>query len=142
MPKHQLGVLLERVLKQQPEVLPVEENKFYCCREGMDDWVKNRAAVKNEEIRVQKTELRVWLSEEILDKEIELTRELMQKMPQKRAAARKQGNSSTSEAYIGCEGTTCEKLQHKVWKPGEVRNKDTATDGQLRNKVWDPGRRR
>ena len=59
MPEQQLGVLLERVLKQQKEVLPAEEKKFYCCREGMDDWVVNRAVVRTEEIRVQQTEVSV-----------------------------------------------------------------------------------
>ena len=46
MPKQQLGVLLERVLKQQTKVLPIEEQKFYYCREGMDDWVVNRAEIR------------------------------------------------------------------------------------------------
>ena len=77
MPDQQLGVLLERGLKQQAEVLPAKEHKFYCCREGMDDRVANRAAVRTEEIRVQQPEVSVQQSEERLDREIELTRELM-----------------------------------------------------------------
>ena len=55
MPKQQLGVLLERGLKQQAEVLPAEEKIFYCCREGMDDWVANREKVIVEEMRMQQT---------------------------------------------------------------------------------------
>ena len=52
MPEQQLGVLLERVLKQQAEVLPAEECKLYCCKEGMHDRLRNRAVVRTEEIRM------------------------------------------------------------------------------------------
>ena len=33
------------------------------------------------------------------------------------------------------------KMEHKVWKPGEVQKNNVAADDQLQNQVWDPGRR-
>ena len=129
MPEQQLGVLLERVLKQQAEVLPAEEQNFYCCREGMDDRVANRAAVRTEEIRMQQTKVSVQKSEEILDREIELIRKLMQKMPQKRTAARKLRISSSKRKIVtDCEGIESAKMQTKIWKPGGMQKKNATTN--------------
>ena len=64
-------------------------------------------------------------------------------MPKKRTAARKQRNSSSKKKTVtDCEGIASAKMQTKIWKPGGMRKKNTATDGQLQNKVWDPGRQR
>lgn len=122
MQEQQLGVLLERVLKQQAEVLPAEEHKFYCCGEGMDDWVEvsivNRAAVRTEEMRMQQIEASILQSKERLDKEIELIRKLMQKMPQRRTTARKLRISSSKRKIVTyCEGIASAKMQTKIWKP-------------------------
>ena len=52
----------------------------------------------------------------------------MQKMPQKRTAAKKQGiSSSKKETVTNCEGIASGKLQHKVWQPGGRRKKNAAT---------------
>ena len=145
IPEQHLGVLLERVLKQQTEVFPTEEQKFYCCREGMDDWVAVSigawAAVRTEEIRVQQKKVSVQKSEERADKEFELIRKLMQKMPQKRTSARKlRINNNKRKVVTDSEGIASAKMQTKIWKPGGMRKNNAATNNQMQNKVWDPSR--
>ena len=116
-------------MKQQAEVLPAEEQEFYCCKEGMDDWVANRAAARTEEIRAQQTEVRFRQSEERLDREIEFVRKLMQKMPEKRTTARKQRNNSSKKKIVtDCEGIASAKMQTKIWKPGRIQRKNAATN--------------
>ena len=119
--------MLERVLKQQAEVLPTEEQKFYCCREGMDDWVAARATVRTREVRratntaevQQSRRSGVQQSKDTLDQEIRFIIKLMQKMPQKRTAARKlRNNSNKKKTVTDCEGIASAKMQTKIWKPG------------------------
>lgn len=116
-------MLLERVLKQQDEVLPAEEHKFYCCREGMDDRmavsIGARVAIRTEEIRMHQTKVSVQQSEERLHREIELIRKLMQKMPKRRIAARKlRISSSKRKTVTNYKGIASAKMQTKIWKPG------------------------
>ena len=76
-------MLLERVLKQQAEVLPAEEHKFYYFKEGMDDWVAARAQ-KARAQQLKAIKERNQQSEELLDKEIELIRKIMMKLSQRK----------------------------------------------------------
>ena len=78
----------------------------------------------------------------MLDKEIELIRRLMVKVYEKKTTARKQrsNRNKKKKTVTYYESLARGRMQHKIWKPGEVQKNNIATDGQLQNKVWDPGR--
>ena len=95
---------------------------------------QEKAAVRVQQIGTQQ-------SEDRLDREIELMRKLMVKVSQWKETTRNQRNNrSKGKRVTDCESLTSGKMQHKIWKPGEVKKKSIVADGQLENKVWDPGR--
>ena len=65
----------------------------------------------------------------------------MVKVSEKKTAARKKKSSNNKKKTVtDCESIASGKMQHKIWKPGEVQHNNIAADDQLQNKVWDPGR--
>ena len=63
----------------------------------------------------------------------------MIKVSQKKTAARKQRNYSKEKTRTDYEGIASGKMQYKVWKPGEVQQRNDTTYGHQQNRVWDPG---
>ena len=53
----------------------------------------------------------------------------MVKVSQKKTKKRKQGsNNNKRKTVTDCESLASGKMQHKVWKPGEVQKKNIAVD--------------
>ena len=77
--------------------------------------------------------------ENILDREIEMMRQMMMKVFWKRPAAVKQKRNNKIKTAEDCESLVSGAMQHKVWKPGEEHQKEAATSGKLQQKIWDPG---
>lgn len=73
--------------------------------------------------------------ENLLDKEIELMRQIMMKVSWKRPTTVKQRRSSKRKTTEDCKRTSSRSMQHKVWKPGE--RKQAIAHDNLQDKVWD-----
>ena len=92
------------------------------------------------EIESSSRRQRNFQTENKLNIEIENIRRLMMKVSKKKkTTTRKQRNFSKGKTRTEYESTTSGKLQNKIWKPGEVQQKNNAAYGHQQNRVWDPG---
>ena len=62
----------------------------------------------------------------------------MMKVSQKKTTTRKQRNYIKEKTITECESIASGKMQNKIWKPGEVQQRNDTTYGQQQNRVWDP----
>ena len=121
------------------------EEVFHCRRqEGMDDWVAVRTEAsieaRSQQARAQQA-TRNQQSEELLDKEIKLIRNIMMKLSERKISVGKRRSSGSSEMKTerDRESATSGARQHKIWRPGEKTQTTVEIDNKLQNKVWDPG---
>lgn len=78
----------------------------------------------------------------LLDKEIEMIRQMMMKEFWKKPVAVKQRRSSRRKTAEYCESAASGERQHKVWRPGEEQQTEAAANGKLQQNIWDPGKPR
>ena len=59
-------------------------------------------------------------------------RRMMVRVSEKKATTKKQRNNSDKKKKVtDCEGIASGRMQHKIWKPGEIQQKNVAADDQL-----------
>lgn len=75
--------------------------------------------------------------ENLLDREIEMMKQMMMKKSRKRPATMKQRRSNKGKTTEDCKSAASGAMQHKVWKPGARQR--TIVHDDLQNKVWNQG---
>lgn len=88
----------------------------------------------------QSRDERIQQSEDFLDREIELMRNIMMKVSLNKTLERKKSSSSRRKTVIDCESVASGARHHKIWRPGEKQQTTIDVNEKLQNKVLDPGR--
>jgi len=124
-------------LDQHTDVLIVEEDSEQCIEMLEKEYKALKPYIFYSNNCFVSTGLIEDAGENLLDKEIELMRQMMMKEFRKRPAAVKQRRSSKRKTTEDCESVASGARQHKVWKPRERRRAIAHDD--LQHKIWDPG---